>query len=318
MQHNAEACESHPRINGWSGKWREFVLLGARDDCTLPDGRVSACALPHGRVSACALPDGRVSACALPHGRVSACALPHGRATACAVPDGRVSAFDFAPLELHEHQIPKLSDDVGRAVHVCGAVLGVVGIVAHVVMNLAAWAARAGLAHLPEIIFAAKAQNSLFRRAYLFPKLLGIFVWANFIIAFEDGEPHTLGIELEFINQQIPGKLNRFFFEVVAEAEIPKHLEEGLVARSLPHLIEIIVLAAGAQTFLRRTGASIIALLVAEKDVLELIHARVREEQRRIVGGQKRAGAHTRMAVPLKVLEEFFANLVTSHKKVSS
>ena len=49
-------------------------------------------------------------------------------------------------------------------------------MLAKIVMNLTARPAGSGLAHLPEIIFAAKAQDSLARRADLFPKLLGVFV----------------------------------------------------------------------------------------------------------------------------------------------
>jgi hypothetical protein len=87
------------------------------------------------------------------------------------------------------------------------------------------------------------------------------------------------------------------------------------VPRSLADFVEVVVLAAGAQTFLRRAGAHVIALLVPEKHVFELIHARVGEQQRRIVGGQKGRRAHTRVAVPFEILKEFFANFVSSHKK---
>ena len=83
--------------------------------------------------------------------------------------------------------------------------------------------------------------------------------------------------------------------------------------RGLADFIEIVVFAAGAQALLRRAGAHVVAFLQAQEDILELIHAGVGEEQRRIVGGQKRAGTHARVAVPLEVLEEFFANFVSSH-----
>jgi hypothetical protein len=48
------------------------------------------------------------------------------------------------------------------------------------------------------------------------------------------------------------------------------------------------VLAAGADAFLRARGARVIALLAAEEDVLELVHAGVGEEQRRIARGNER------------------------------
>ena len=129
-------------------------------------------------------------------------------------------------------------------------------------MNLTAWSARAGLAHLPEIIFLAKAQNTLARRSNLLPKLLGVLVRANLVIAFEHGEPHARGIELEFIHEQVPRELDRIFFEVITEGKISEHLEKSLVPRGLADFIEIVMFAAGAQTFLRRAGAHVVALLV--------------------------------------------------------
>src|SRR6185295_11829956 len=83
--------------------------------------------------------------------------------------------------------------------------------------------------------------------------------------------------------------------------------------RGLSHFVEIIVFAAGANTLLRRRGAHVLALLRTQKDVLELIHARVCEEQRRIVGGQEGRRAHTRVPVLLKIPQKSFANFVTSH-----
>src|SRR5207302_8100268 len=103
---------------------------------------------------------------------------------------------------------------------------------------------------------------------------------------------------------------------VIPKAEIPEHLEKRLVSRGLADFVEIAVLAASAQTFLRRTSAHIIALLQTEKHVLELIHARVGEQQCRIVRGQNRAGAHTGMALPLEVFQKLFANLRTRHHQI--
>ncbi len=50
-------------------------------------------------------------------------------------------------------------------------------------------------------------------------------------------------------------------------------------------ILQVVMLAAGADALLRRGGAVVVALLEAEKDVLELVHARVGEEQGGIVRG---------------------------------
>jgi hypothetical protein len=49
------------------------------------------------------------------------------------------------------------------------------------------------------------------------------------------------------------------------------------------YVLKIVVLAAGAHALLRGGGAGVVARLGAEEDVLELVHAGVGEEQRRVV-----------------------------------
>src|SRR2546421_8087562 len=146
-------------------------------------------------------------------------------------------------------------------------------------MDFAARPAWSGLAHLPEIIFLAETQNALTRCADLCPKLLSLFVWPDLIVAFKNGEPHARRIELIFIDQKVPRKLDRVFFEVIAERKIADHFEESLVTRGLADFVQIVVLAAGAQTFLRRAGANIVALLNSQKHIFELIHTRVGDQQ---------------------------------------
>ncbi len=152
-------------------------------------------------------------------------------------------------------------------------------------MNLAARPARSRLSHLPEIVFAAEAQNSLARRTDLLPQPLGIYIRSDFIVTLEYRKPHAPRIQFVFIDQQLPGELDCVFFEIIAEGKISEHFEKSLMPRGFADFIEVVVLAAGAQTFLRRTGAHVLALLGAEKDVFELIHARVGKQKRRIVCG---------------------------------
>ena len=80
-------------------------------------------------------------------------------------------------------------------------------------------------------------------------------------------------VEAILLGDQIPGKLDRLFLEVVAEGKIAEHLEEGVMARRIADVVEVVVLAAGAQALLRRGGARVAALLLAGEQVLELHHA---------------------------------------------
>ena len=138
-------------------------------------------------------------------------------------------------------------------------------------------------------LFAPETQNFVGRRADLFPELFRVLIRSNFIVAAKDREPKPPRIHLQFIHHKVPRKLDRVFLEVIAEAEIAEHLKKRLMPRRLADFVEVVVLAARAQTFLRRASADIIALLQTKKHILELIHAGVGEKQRRIVRRQQRA-----------------------------
>ena len=80
--------------------------------------------------------------------------------------------------------------------------------------------------------------------------------------------------------------------EVVAEAEVAEHLEERVMPRRVAHVLEVVVLAARAHAALRARGAHVVALCPAEENILELHHAGVGEEQRRVVARHERARRH--------------------------
>ena len=85
------------------------------------------------------------------------------------------------------------------------------------------------------------------------------------------------------LREKLPGVLDRVALEVVAEGEVPEHFEERVVARRVADVVKVVVLAAGADALLRGRRAGIGALVEPEEDVLELVHAGVREEKRRVV-----------------------------------
>jgi len=75
-----------------------------------------------------------------------------------------------------------------------------------------------------------------------------------------------------------------------------------VVARRVADVLEVVVLAARANAFLAGRGTDVGPPFFAEEDGLELDHARVREEQGRIVAGHERRGAHAGVTVALEVL----------------
>ena len=76
-----------------------------------------------------------------------------------------------------------------------------------------------------------------------------------------DGDQELVVRQAEFLGDQVPGQLDRAFLEVVAEREVAEHLEEGVMARGVADIVEVVVLAAGAHAFLRGGGARIGTLL---------------------------------------------------------
>ena len=115
-----------------------------------------------------------------------------------------------------------------------------------------------------------------------------------------DGDHQPVARQAEFLGDQVPGELDGALLEIVAEREIAEHLEEGVVARGVADIVEVVVLAAGAHAFLRGGGARIGALLEAGEDVLELHHAGIGEHQRRVVARHQRRRRHDRVAVPAR------------------
>ena len=102
--------------------------------------------------------------------------------------------------------------------------------------------------------------------------------------------------------------------EIVAEGEVAQHLKEGVVAGSVADIIEVVMLAAGADRFLRGGGAGVGPLFLAGEDVLELDHAGVGEHQGRVVARDQGRAFHDGVTVALEIVEEGGADVVgTGH-----
>ncbi len=182
------------------------------------------------------------------------------------------------------------------------------GFGTQIVMDLRARPARAGLAHLPEIVLFVEAEDAALGNAgHLLPELFGFVVFA------EDGDVELVFGQAVILGDQVPGELDGVGFEVVAEGEIAQHLEEGVVAARVADVFEVVVLAAGAHAFLRGGGARVVALLQAQEDVLELVHAGVGEQQRGVVGRDQRRAAHDAVAAFGEEVEKALSDFVTCH-----
>jgi hypothetical protein len=141
-------------------------------------------------------------------------------------------------LELHEDQVPDLDEAVavlvGRAGRAAGNMLTVV------VEDLRARPARPGVAHGPEIVRGRDAQDLLVRQAGDLGPQLG-----RLVVLGIDGDQQAVLGQAELLRHQVPGQLDRQVLEVVAEGEVAQHLEEGVVARRVADVLQVVVLAAG-------------------------------------------------------------------------
>ena len=236
----------------------------------------------------------------------------------------RLQLSALEAIELHKHQVPNL--------HVAAAVLGTRKLAllvakvaprrAQVVVKLGTGPTRARLSHGPEVVLLIAAEYAGRRDPHIFAPEFG-----RFIVVAEDRDPQAVRRQAEIPRHQIPGPDDDLALEVAAarlrrigfagaqgaEAEITKHLEEGMMAASSPHLLQVVVFAARAHALLRGAGARVVSLLLPQENIFELVHSGVREKQRRVVlRNQRRGGNHT-MAPVFKEFQKFCANLVRFH-----
>ena len=219
----------------------------------------------------------------------------------------------FGAVELHEDVVPDLDVTVAILLGATGRAACHLGAV--VIEDLGARPARAGVTHHPEVVghvasalVVTDAHDALSWQAdHLQPDVVGLVV-----LGIDRGPELVLG-QLEVLGQQLPGKRDGVVLEVVAEREVAQHLEESVVARGVAHVLQVVVLAAGADALLRRSRPRVRALVEAQEHVLELVHACVREQQRGVVARHHGAGGHGLVALGLEELQEGGADVGGFH-----
>ena len=179
------------------------------------------------------------------------------------------------------------------------------------VVELGARPARPRVAHRPEVVLRAELVDPIGRDALRLPELERLLVPREPALAVEHrrGEPVLREAEPARARHELPAPGDRVLLEVVAEGEVPEHLEERVVAGGEPDVLEVVVLAAGADALLRGRRAGVVALLAAGEHVLELDHPGVREEQRGIVLRHERRARDAAVALLLEEAEEGLADL---------
>ncbi len=133
------------------------------------------------------------------------------------------------------------------------------------------------------------------------------------VVVLVDGRPQLFRREPVVLGEQVPRVADRVALEIVAEAEVAQHLEERVMARRIADVLEVVVLAAGAHAALRGGCARIRPLVGAEEHVLKLHHARVHEQQRRVVARHERGRRHDRVTALGEELQKLRSDVGDFH-----
>lgn len=192
-------------------------------------------------------------------------------------------------LELHKNQVPNFNIAIEIVVFTAGRTAW--NVFTMVPKYFCAWTARAGIAHLPKIVFVESRQSIGIDTNFIHPNIGG------FIIADMNGHPQPLFWKAEHLGEKFPAEANRVALKVIAKTEVTQHLKESVVARGVAHIFEVIMLAAGSHTALRRHSSHVVALFCAKKDVFELHHTGIGEQQCRVVARHQTAAWHNLMTL---------------------
>ncbi|OAV75799.1 hypothetical protein Barb7_00554 [Bacteroidales bacterium Barb7] len=120
---------------------------------------------------------------------------------------------------------------------------------------------------------------------------------------FKDGGVQQSGIKLQHFHQVFPRPFDHLFLEIIAERPVAQHLEHRMMIGVMPHFLQVVMLSAHAQAFLRIRHAGIFDGHIPQNNVLELVHSRIGKHQCRVTFNNHRCGRHNLM--PLGGKERF-------------
>ena len=213
----------------------------------------------------------------------------------------------------HEDVVPELEEAVGV---VAGPIVVAAELGAAVEVELRAGAAGTGRPALPEVVLAAEADDALVGDADAAPDLDRLLVGAEaeLLVAAEDGDPDPLRVDAEALGRELPAPGDRLLLEVVAEAPVAEHLEEGEVAGGVADLLDV----GRAEALLHVGEARRRRLLAAEEVGLEGLHAGGGQQHRGVVGrGHQRGRGHDLVPALLEEREVGLADLGGLHRAQS-
>ncbi len=214
-------------------------------------------------------------------------------------------------VELHKDDVPDLN--VAIAVFVRAARRTAGDMRAVVEEDLGTGAARTGVAHLPEVIRSVGGAFVITNADDTFARDANLFFpdFVSFVVGFVDGYPQAIFRQVEpvFTGQQFPCVLDSIVFEIVAKAEVTQHFKEGVMARGVTDVFQIVVFTARTHAALRGGCAGIITLVETKENILELVHPGVGKQQSWIVVGYQGAACNNLMTFTMEKIEKRLTDL---------
>ena len=210
-------------------------------------------------------------------------------------------------VKLGEDDVPHLDIPVAVAPHGAPG-LAAAPLRAPVVVDLGAGAAGAG-AVLPEVVLLAELEDALGGNADLVPPDgEGLIVGGGGLIAGEHGGIEPLRVQAHPLGagQKLPGPVDGLPLEVVPEGEVAQHLKVGAVAGGMADVLDV----AGADALLAGGHPAAGGLLLPGEPGLHGGHARVDEQQGRIVLGDEGKAGQAQVAFRLEELQEHLPQFV--------
>ena len=204
---------------------------------------------------------------------------------------------------LREDEVPELEEAVAVVAAGAAVLAAAAELLALVEVDLRARAAGAGGAGGPEVVVGAEAGDVVVGDALLVPELDGL------VVVLEDGHVEALGGKAQVLRagDEVIGPLDGVLLGVAAKGEVAEHLEEREV-RGVADVVDVV----GAQALLAGARADLGHGLLALVVLLELVHARVGEQQRRVVRDERGRGIEL-AALALEEAEEVLADLRGGH-----
>ena len=206
----------------------------------------------------------------------------------------------FGAVKLGKYEVPDFQVAVAVTAYGAGR-LAAAPFRSQVVENFAVRSAGA-FADFPEVVF--KFEDAVVRQAdHVVPVII------SFVVVRINRNVQLVLIQFEDFRQEFPRPGDGFFFEVVAEGEVPQHFKKRMVTGRAADVVDI----AGADALLARRNPVGRRYELARKIRLQRSHAGANEQQARVVLGNQGKTMQNQMLLAFEKFQIGFADFITRH-----